>query len=98
LDSAGFDKLGTSRNLPELRVEQGNWATRRRAYLRLTQPTFSGPWVWRAAELALGPSGLITLAAACEVDGGALLEPLGRVTLDVHAGFGTLSRVDGDMR
>ena len=95
--STGFD-IGTSRNLPDAAGEHGKLGKRGAGKFTLNaSATFSGPVVVEGGELALGPSGLITLAGGCEVDGGALLNLSAR-TLDFTLPAGTVSRVDGELR
>ncbi len=97
VDSAGFT-IATSRNLPDAAGEHGKLGKRGPGKFTLnTGATFTGPVVVEAGELALGSSGLITLAGGCGINGGALLNLAAR-NLDFTLPSGTVSRVDGELR
>lgn len=97
VDSAGFT-IATSRNLSDAPGQQGKLGKRGLGKFTLNvSATFTGPVAVEAGELALGASGLVTLAGGCAVDGGALLNLSARA-LDFTLPAGTFSRVDGEVR
>lgn len=97
VDSAGFD-IGTARDLPDADGQNGKLGKRGAGKFELRAvTTFTGPVVVEGGELALGASGLITLAGGCEVDGGALLN-LSATNLNFTLPAATVSRVDGELR
>ncbi len=97
VDSAGYT-IATSRGLPDADGEHGKLGKRGQGKFTLNvNATFTGPVVVEGGELALGASGLITLAGGCEIDGGALLNLSAR-SLDFTLPAGTVSRVDGELR
>ena len=97
VNSAGFT-IATSRNLPDAPGEHGRLVKRGAGKFTLNvSATFTGPVAVEGGELALGASGLITLAGGCEVGGGALLNLSARA-LDFALPAGTVSHVDGELR
>ena len=97
VDSAGY-AIATSRNLPDAPGEHGLLGKRGDGTFTLNASmTFTGPVVVEQGTLALGSSGLISLAGGCTVSGSALLNLSAR-TLDFTLPTGTVSRIDGEMR
>jgi autotransporter-associated beta strand protein len=97
MDSAGFN-VGTALVLPDAAGEHGRLVKKGAGVFTLNAAnTFTGPVVVQGGTLALGGSGLITLAGGCVVEGGALLDLSAR-TLDFTLPAGTVSRVDGELR
>ena len=97
VDSAGF-ATGSSLVFPDEAGARGRLVKKGAGVFTLNAAsTFTGPAVVQGGALALGASGLITLAGGCEVDGGALLNLSARA-LDFTLPAGTVSRVDGELR
>jgi len=97
VDSAGYT-IATSRDLPDAPGEHGLFGKRGDGTFTLNaNTTFTGPVVVEQGTLALGSSGLISLAGGCTVNGGALLNLSARA-LDFTLATDTLSRIDGEMR
>lgn len=97
VDSAGY-AIATSRNLPDAPGEHGLLGKRGEGTFTLNaNMSFTGPVVVEQGTLALGSSGLISLAGGCTVYGGALLDLSAR-TLDFTLPTGTNSHIDGELR
>lgn len=97
VDTAGF-AAGTALVLPDADGEHGRFVKQGAGTFTLNAAnTFTGPVVVEGGTLALGASGLVTLAGGCSVSGGALLNLSAR-TLDFTLPAGTVSRVDGELR
>jgi len=97
VDTAGF-ACGTSLVLPDAAGERGRFVKQGAGTFTLyAANTFTGPVVVEAGELALGASGLVTLADGCTVSAGALFNLSAR-DLDFTLPAPSVSHVDGELR